>query len=725
MAYTPFGFNDEITIKDEPYDSHGGSKPKSKLDKDRVKSSVSLKAYAEAKLDRTSRGELICPCCGSGTGPKKTPAFSITRGRNGSEYWKCFSCGEHGDIFELAGRVEGLDKFTDQVKAVAEWGGVSAYADDDQADASMATAVKTVKKEPDKPLPTGGTDEGREKNRAYIRDSLAQMGRGAATGLRYLESRGFTSDEIAAYGCGYDLKRKRVVIPFSTDADECYWISRDVTGEARAKYLVPSEEEAGPKRPFHLDRALDGADASTAVWVVEGVLDVMAIEVSAEGSRAVACCGKEGGAVASALIERRFPGVVLVNLDRDEHGVEGAEKLADQLEEAGVLVYRCNTAEDPAVHDLPGGANDMCEVLQADDGHDQLEGYIHGTEAAARSWAEGRRREVENERYTEALKRLKVVHPVLVLKDIYTLESYVDPVPTGLAQVDEMLDGGLYPGVYVIGAISSMGKTTLLVQIADAIASSGRPVLFVTIEQGAAELIRKSMTRMMWEGTGGEVEVESRELARKRDREAWGEAENAALRAAAQRYEKGAGRGLRYMEGYGQPGVSDIKTAAAVMASHYTGRYGAECVPVVMVDYLQLLRPENERDTDKQTADKNMMGLRQLARDLKTPVVVVSSLNRASYNGSISLDSWKESGGIEYGADVLLGLQPYNMKERIEAGEKADDIIDETKREAVSEMEVKLLKQREGRAMGRAALTYRKKASVWQDGCSHSTARYL
>ncbi|NLP33478.1 MAG: DNA primase, partial [Oligella ureolytica] len=43
-------------------------------------------------------------------------------------------------------------------------------------------------------------------------------------------------------------------------------------------------------------------------------------------------------------------------------------------------------------------------------------------------------------------------------------------IPTGFTKLDAELDGGLYEGLYIVGAISSIGKTTFIIQIADQIA---------------------------------------------------------------------------------------------------------------------------------------------------------------------------------------------------------------------------------------------------------------
>lgn len=79
--------------------------------------------------------------------------------------------------------------------------------------------------------------------------------------------------------------------------------------------------------------------------------------------------------------------------------------------------------------------------------------------------------------------------------------------------------------------------------------------------------------------------------------------------------------------------------------------------PLVIVDYLQIVAPYNERATDKQNMDKAVLELKRISRDFKLPVIAVSSLNRMSYGQRISMEAFKESGAIEYSSDVLIGLQ--------------------------------------------------------------------
>ena len=293
------------------------------------------------------------------------------------------------------------------------------------------------------------------------------------------------------------------------------------------------------------------------------------------------------------------------------------------------------------------------------------------------------------------MERLRVIDPAITAMDIFTLSDYEDPIPTGLTGLDRALDGGFRSGVVVLGAVSSLGKTTFTVQVADHIAASGRPVLFVTIEQSAKELVLKSLSRIM-KVSGGEC-VTTRMIMDKGTRDAWGHGHmTEVLDAACAEYASNIAPNMHILEGVNQPRVSDIAEAARTIADH------DGTAPVVFIDYLQLLAPQSDRDTDKQAADKNMMSLRQLARDMGTTVVVISSLNRSSYSGTISLDSFKESGGIEYGADVLLGLQPRDMAARLdgvpEAKKKseADKIYKQFKAAVERPTEIKVLKQRNG-----------------------------
>lgn len=564
--------------------------------------------------------------------------------------------------------------------------------------------------------------EGRERERLFIEKSREAM-TPDCKGWSYLRGRGFTDEEIRRFGFGYDAhplhdyqddagdwhKAPRVVIPWM--GCDYYHIDRAIdSSEHRAKgakYVKPSSEDVGPQPLFNID-ALKSSDV---VFVVEGLMDAYAIE--AVGYRAIATAGTGWQETEEAIEGRGYRGTVVAMLDWDDAGRTANAAMVNALGNGGVSVYA------PGQMQLGDGMStrfkDASEGMQRDrDTFSYLVAYsatVAGDEA----------KRAAQRRYDEAMNRLKARNPLDAAKSIYFLDDVDEAVPTGLAGLDDALGGGLHRGVTVLGAVSSLGKTTLSVQVADHIAASGRGVLFVTIEQSARELVAKSLTRMMRERNG--LNVGTRELMSKDARGGWNDKTNDALMDALNAYAETTADHMRIMEGTEQPSVEDIRTVMESMAEH------DGVPPVCFIDYLQLLKAPDERDTDKQATDKNMMQLRQMARDMRTPVFVISSLNRSSYSGSVSLDSFKESGAIEYGSDVLLGLQPHGMAEKLDGvseqkrKSEANRIMRDTKASLERACEVVVLKNRSGATPAHGVpLTFYPVPSMFRDG-THGPGR--
>ena len=70
---------------------------------------------------------------------------------------------------------------------------------------------------------------------------------------------------------------------------------------------------------------------------------------------------------------------------------------------------------------------------------------------------------------------------------------------TKFKELDQKLSGGLKNGLYVFGAISSLGKTTFVLQLADNIASQGHKAIIFSLEQSRFELVSKSLSRLTYE----------------------------------------------------------------------------------------------------------------------------------------------------------------------------------------------------------------------------------
>lgn len=658
---------------------------------DSVKSRVHIADYAAANMKPgRGRNTFVCPNCGSGDGPNKTAALTIH-----GESFKCFSCQIGGDVFDLAGYVNGIDQddAMGKLEAVARWAGIPL---EERPRDDGAKRGRTKKREAPSYRPEAKSDReeaepeelraGRELEAKKLASWAESMDDGC-DGMAYMLGRGFTPEEVRRMGIGWDAPHGRVAIPYAPDGGGYYHIDRDVTGSAEHKYEKPRSALVGREPLFHADN-LSG---DGVCFVVEGQLDALAVEACGYG--AVALGTSSSNTLPQEVASRGFTGTLVVMLDCDGTGNERAPELVERLSEATCAVVRADIGEE--------GVKDACELLQRD--RSALRAFLDRCAEDARAKA--------FDTYWERMSGYGVADSRATLAEIVNLDGVAEPVPTGIAGLDAVLGGGLKTGgLTALGALSSMGKTTAALQIADRIAASGRPVLFVTIEQSAREMMAKSLTRIMrtvcQAGVVSEASINSADARSK-----WGDDTLGAFVSACGIYQERIAPWLVFMEGVPgrQVGVADIEMAARSIASH------CHVPPVVFVDYLQLLAPVDERAMERKNVDRNVSELRKIAKTMNTPVVAIASLNRAAYYSPLDLDSFKESGGIEYGADVVMGIQPRGMDEEYsKVAEKGDgqikrrmaEIVHATKCNTERHLEFKVLKQRGGAAEGRAEVTY-------------------
>lgn len=238
------------------------------------------------------------------------------------------------------------------------------------------------------------------------------------------------------------------------------------------------------------------------------------------------------------------------------------------------------------------------------------------------------------------------------IKDIDKFKSYKDR-KTGFKNLDE-LTGGLYPGLYVIGAISSLGKTTFAHQMSDQLAGMGDHVLFFSLEQNRLEMVTKSLSRITARNNKNTAVSAIKIRGGKLTPE---------VIAAAEEYNKIADH-ISVIECNFDTNIYSIVD--------YTKKYiqATKIKPVIIVDYLQIIPPTDPRQGDKEKVDNIVRGLKKLQSENDLVVFVISSINRANYLQPIDFESFKESGGIEYTADVVWGLQLQILNDEIFNGEK-------------------------------------------------------
>ena len=102
------------------------------------------------------------------------------------------------------------------------------------------------------------------------------------------------------------------------------------------------------------------------------------------------------------------------------------------------------------------------------------------------------------------------------------------------------------------------------------------------------------------------------------------------------------------------------------------------------------------------------MELKRISRDFDTPVICISSFNRANYRERVSMEALKESGAVEYTSDVIIGLQLEG------AGVKGFD-VDKAKATTPRKVEAVILKNRNGRTGETVPFEYDPRFNLFRD----------
>lgn len=290
-------------------------------------------------------------------------------------------------------------------------------------------------------------------------------------------------------------------------------------------------------------------------------------------------------------------------------------------------------------------------------------------------------------------------------------ECAMAPIETGWPTLDRFLGGGLFPGLYTMGAVPSLGKTSFILQLADSLSDRGYDVLFFSFEMTKTELMAKSISRItaqleagsLGRSVGGllvsqatntgrlEHAKSARDLMNMERRRYFTAEDWSLVNNAVKVYDEQA-RHLWIIEGDkdGQPLTGKEINDRIRLHRELTG-----CTPVVFVDYLQRMK-KTDASTDMERIENNVRDLRAAARANNCPVFTILSYNRAGYYGSVDMTSGKGSGDIEYSTDVQLGMQPVGMQEGDNARAQNKELIHQTKRQLVRNIELVITKNRMG-----------------------------
>ena len=592
-----------------------------RLNKDCDISVVASRYFQSAKY-----GTFICPKCGSGSGRHAT-GMSIDTERNKIH---CFACGTDWSVIDVILHCESLsDHGKDFIEAL-----------------KIGCQIYGLYFEENKFTPTSAKDDfddldaTAEKIKADIIDAKKHIDE-----LPLKDRRGLTIDTFKHFGVGYfsqwthpklegnsSKHTPRLIIPTS-DSSYNAILLKSARTDANQKF---KSMNAGKKQIFNSAAIVP----DEIVIVVEGEIDAMSIFQATGGNVNVVATG---GAAQSNLTNffstinsaERLNYKILILFDSDETGRTNAKKLTDELVKLGIPATSKFFTDENSKLD----ANDIL----INEGDAALNSRVEQILAAA---------QIELEHAKNILSTLPTLQEtpktgLLTLPEFSATDF--DAAVTNYRKFFERKSGFKNldavtiwnPGLYVLGAIPGAGKTTFCWQLLEQFANQGEHCIFCSYELSLAQLAAKSYARQLFI-QDSQTTLSATDILRG--------ATSSTLQQILADYKCGKfSSSLAFLE-FSTENVDDLLSLIKPYCNNKP--------PIVCIDYLQIIPASTDKSiSDKQRLDDIVRKLKVFQRETNTTFIVVSSFNRLHYNVSASMESFKESGNIEYSADVLLALE--------------------------------------------------------------------
>ena len=223
------------------------------------------------------------------------------------------------------------------------------------------------------------------------------------------------------------------------------------------------------------------------------------------------------------------------------------------------------------------------------------------------------------------------------LDELHKKAGSLRGVPTGFKDLDNTLAGMQDSNLLILAARPGLGKTALALGIAQHVAvKEGLPVGFFSLEMSKEELVDRLLVSQAdidaWRLKTGRLDEEDFSKLS----EAMGELAEAPL----------------FIDDTPAMSILEMRTKARRLMAERGLRF-------LVVDYLQLMRSVRPRENRVQEVSEISQGLKNLARELKVPVLACSQLSRAVEQRGRKkpqLADLRESGSIEQDADVVMFL---------------------------------------------------------------------
>jgi len=226
--------------------------------------------------------------------------------------------------------------------------------------------------------------------------------------------------------------------------------------------------------------------------------------------------------------------------------------------------------------------------------------------------------------------------------------------PSGFHDLDTMT-GGMHESEFIIlAARPSMGKTALATNITEYVSiEAGVTTLFVSLEMARIELAQRMLCSQ------GRIDA-----SKFRSGFLSGEDRRKLVEASAK-----LGKAPLFIDDTPARTITEIAACARRLKRRHD-------LGLIVIDYLQLIQPDDPRDPRQEQVAKMARRLKALARELRVPILCLAQVNRQVEAGGKEghrprLSHLRESGAIEQDADVVMFVhrEEYYYHSREEAQE--------------------------------------------------------
>ncbi len=321
-------------------------------------------------------------------------------------------------------------------------------------------------------------------------------------------------------------------------------------------------------------------------------------------------------------------------------GIEYIVSLVEGVPNAGLVDYYAKTVRDKALlRDLIRAGNEI--VSEVYDSHDEASAIIDS--------AEGKVFRIAQEHVGDQAIKLDglITHVFEVIEK--SSGQMITGLPSGYHALDEMTSGFQKNEMIILGARPSMGKTSILLNIAENMAvTEKKPVVVYSLEMSKEQIAQRLLSAY------------SRFNLRQMRRGMISPEDWTKLQMAAGDLEQA-------------PMFIDDSPMLTILQLRAKARRlkASQDIQCIFIDYLQLMTYSGRADSRQEQITEISRGIKALARELQVPIICAAQLNRGPTDRPSQrprMSDLRESGSIEQDADVVMLLHNEDYYHKGEEG---------------------------------------------------------